>query len=293
MKNILDYYYQMIITEDVLNKGYFSYNNHLFCLKKFIRNKTEISELLYLNNYMIKNNISINQIILNIYDEAITNYENDFYILLKIDYKNENIKNIKFHQVPNFKLDSLKRNNWSYLWSAKIDYVEYQIEHLMNKYPILYDSVNYYIGLAENAIFYFNMLSLDNVPLYINHRRMYQDSLYDPLEIIVDYKVRDISEYIKIKFIEKSMDIDEIKNLILSLNLENIDYVLLYVRMLFPSFYFDIYDQIINEDLNEEEINKIIDINDDYEYLLYEIYLMIKDKINILGIDWINKKFLM
>ena len=43
--------------------------------------------------------------------------------------------------------------------------------------------------------------------------------------------------------------------------------------------------------MDEKSILKITKLQDDYEYLLYEIYLVIKSKINIIGIDWINSKF--
>jgi len=57
--------------------------------------------------------------------------------------------------------------------------------------------------------------------------------------------------------------------------------------------YFDIYDRIINDKCSEEDILKITSLSNEYEELLYEIYLIIKRKINnIIGIDWINKKFM-
>lgn len=294
MKNILSYYYQMIIDDkSYQDKNYFSYNNHLFCLYKYERNVDEINSLVTLNNYMISNNIRINKIVFNIYNEPLTYYENYYYVLIRVDYRfSDNY--FKFAIAPNDKsFDILKRNNWGYLWSLKIDYVEYQIDHFKNKYPLLLESINYYIGLAENAIMYFNMLKLDNVNLYINHRRVREKDLYNPVELVLDYKVRDICGYLKRMFFNKKMTIYDIKRYILSVNLENIDYILLYTRMLFPSYYFDIYDRIINDTIDEKEILKITSRSDEYEELLYEIYLIIKRKINnIIGIDWINKKFM-
>lgn len=293
MKNILSNYYQIIIDDkSYQDKNYFSYNNHLFSLQKYERNQEEISSLLILNKYMLENNIRINQIILNIYNQPLTLYDNTYYILIKVDYRfNDN--SFKFIKAPyNKNLDILKRNNWSYLWSMKIDYVEYQMEHFKNKFPLLLESINYYIGLSENAILYFNMLKLDNIPLYINHRRISSDDLYNPKELVIDYKVRDIVEYIKKSFFSKDMTIYDVKKYILNLNLENIDYVLLYTRLLFPSYYFDIYDKIINEEEDEEKILDIIDLHKEYEELLYEVYIIIKRKVNIIGIDWLNKKFI-
>ena len=294
MKDILRAYYQIIIDDkSYQDESYFSYNNHLFSLYCYRRNIDEINSLIMLSDYMLRNNVRINEIILNIYNEPLTYYNNHYYVLVKVNYRFGD-KYFKFIKAPIDKNYSiLKRNNWGYLWSRKIDYVEYQMEHFKNKYPLLLESINYYIGLSENAIMYFNMLKLDNIPLYINHRRISEGDLYNPTELVIDYKVRDICGYLKRMFFTNKMTIYDIKKYILSLNLENIDYILLYTRMLFPSYYFDIYDRIINDEIEEKTILKITSKHEEYEELLYEIYLIIRRKINnIIGLDWINKKYM-
>ena len=291
MEYILEFYYRIIIDNKIIDKnGYFSYNNHLFCLYQYQRNIEEINELVLLNQDMLNNNLNVNRIINNIYNKPLTMYEGNNYVLILIKFKYQNGL-FKFIPINNNSYKLLERNNWGYLWSLKIDYIEYQIKHLINKYPLLYKTVNYYIGLSENAIKYFNMLRLDNVNLFISHRRVNNDYLYNPVELIIDYKVRDISEYLKECFINNKKNIYEIKRYILNLNLSNIDYILLYNRMLYPSFYFDIYETIVNKDLDEKEILKVTDMANKYEELLYEIYMLIKRKVNIIGIGWINNKF--
>ena len=291
MKNILNYFYHIIIDEDRIDNGYFSYLNHLFLIKKYQRSLDEIDKLLKLNIDMINKNIKINKIIYNIYNNALTIYDNNYYVLLMVNYRTFD-DNFKYYMINNKEYDILKRNNWDYLWSMKIDYVEYQVKHLTNKYPIIEDSINYYIGLSENAIKYFKLINKNNESLYIEHRRINKDNIYDPLEIVIDYKVRDISEYIKYNFFNSGKDLYDIKNDIKKLNLNNIDYLLLYSRMLYPSFYFDLYDRIINNNEDENIINDIINKSIEYEELLYEIYLIINRKYNIMGIDWINKKYI-
>lgn len=293
MKNILNYYYKMIVDENKIDdNGYFSYDNHLFCLYEYKRSLSEIDALDYLNNLMLSKGIKVNRIIRNIFNQVITYHDNRNLCLIMINYQYSNKSNIKFiKSFNNIEFNVLKRNNWGKLWSMKIDYIEYQLAHINNSYPLLNDSINYYIGLAENAISYFNRLDLNNISLYISHRRISIDNIYNPLEFVIDYKVRDIGEYIKYNFFNKSMTINEIKSYISALSLENIDYILLYIRLLYPSYYFDLYDEIINEKKEETEINKVIELNSSYEELLYEIYSIFKRKINILGIDWINKKY--
>lgn len=293
MRNILQLFYEMIVNpNDIDNKGYFSYNNHLFCLYEYKRNPKEIDALDYLNALMQENKIMINRIIRNVYNNVLTFYNNKNYVLVMINYR-ENQANLKFTlAINNQRLDILKRCDWGRLWSIKIDYIEYQLKHIRNSYPLINASVNYYIGLAENAISYFNMLNLANIPLYIEHRRILDMDIYNPLELIFDYKVRDISEYLKNNFIQGKMTIADILAYLKNLTLNNMDYLLLYVRFLYPSFYFDKYSEIINDMAKESEITKITDLVYDYEELLYEIYLIIKKKTNILGIEWLNQKYM-
>ena len=291
MKNILNYYYQIIIDDNKIDYNkYFIYNNHLFCLYEYKRNTNEIEALTVLNNEMISSNISVNKIVNNVFNQTITYHDGKNYVLIEVIYQYSDNFNIKFIEaLGNKETDILKRNDWGKLWSIKIDYVEYQLIHIKKSYPIINSSVNYYIGLAENAISYFNMLNLSNVPLYIEHRRFNKSNMYNPVELVIDYKVRDIAEYIKSNFFNKKMNINEINNYI---NKLDFDYVLLYVRLLFPSYYFDLYEEIINNNIDELKLNNIIEMSSQYEELLYKVYLNMCKRVNLLGINWINNRFI-
>ena len=62
---------------------------------------------------------------------------------------------------------------------------------------------------------------------------------------------------------------------------------MLFSRMLFPSFYFDCYDRIIN---NQENQNILIDILkrvDEYEEYLKIIYIEINKVFKIPHLDWL------
>ncbi len=289
MKNILNYYYQIIV-DDINDSGYFEYNNHHFCLYEYRRNLNEVNSLFLLNNLMISNGICINKIIKNNYNQVITNHDNNNYCLVEIDYQYIEGYSLKYiESFNNSELNILKRNDWGKLWSIKIDYIEYQLKHIRSSYPLINTSVNYYIGMAENAISYFNMLSLNNIPLYISHRRFSYDNMFNPLELVIDYKSRDIGEYLKYCFFNGKMSIKEIVSYINKISLNSIDYLLLYIRLLYPSYYFDLYENIINNGVLEDELNKVIKLSKSYEELLYEVYLLIKNKTSVLNILWLNK----
>lgn len=301
MIDLLRYYYYIMIDRISYknNNYYFTYKNNAFCFYKYDRNLDEINDLYNLNNYMLFNNMKINKIILNNKQEILTFYENNYYCLVLLNINDNSIvdinKILEFNRM-NFNLNLLRRDNWYYLWSSKIDNIEYSINHLRIKYEVIYNSIYYYIGLAENAISYLKLINTKNDNLSICHRRvLYNTSkkeFYNPLNLIVDYRIRDLTEYIKSCFFKNKMDILEIINYFKRIKLSSSDYIYFYIRMLFPSYYFDLYDDILNGNIKEDCILNITRMQDDYEYLLYSIYLVIKEHINIIGIDWINRKFI-
>lgn len=302
MKNNINYYYG-ILTDDVIKNNdeyYFYYNNHEYHLITYNRPYEEIKALYELNIEMLKRNILVHKFIKNINNNIITYINNQAYVLIELcNYKNNKVflNDIKYYQNFTQNIDynkELLRNDWINLWCNKIDYYEYQISELGNKYKILNESIYYYIGLGENAISYLkNNYNYDKENYIVSHRRINindgSKEFYNPINFIIDNKVRDIAEYIKDSFFNNKLDIHEIKLYLNNINLNKNDYVLLFSRLLFPSYYFDIYDEIINNNLSEEKIISIIEKNSIYEEFLRNIYIYIRKEKNVLiePIDWL------
>lgn len=57
--------------------------------------------------------------------------------------------------------------------------------------------------------------------------------------------------------------------------------------MLYPSYYFDKYEKIINNNLNENDIISIINEKNNYEEYLKQIYNIINEITIIPKVDWI------
>ena len=112
---------------------------------------------------------------------------------------------------------------------------------------------------------------------------------YNPLNLVIDHKSRDVAEYFKYLFVNNIYDYDNIKEIIEKLNYSTYQYSLLMSRLLFPSFYFDVYESIINDVKREMEIVDIIKRTAEYEEYLYNIYRFINEKKSILKIDWLDK----
>lgn len=300
MKNSINYYYDIYIDEIHKTRDYYYFylNNHEYHLKVYDRPEEEINYLFSLNEEMIKRNILVHKIIKNINNSPVTLIDGKFFVLLELcDYKNDKVllNDLKYYNnfTSNLNNKNLFRNDWIYLWSSKIDYYEYQISELGRKYKLLTDSLSYYIGLSENAISYLNNNNVSNNSFIVSHKRIIinggSNDFYNPLNFIVDNKIRDISEYIKESFFNNDLNIYEVKEYLDSIIIDKSEYILLFSRLLFPSYYFDIYDEIINNNLPEETIISIIEKNNAYEVFLRNIYKYIRYEKNtfIEPIEWL------
>ena len=218
--------------------------------------------------------------------------DNKKYILIRNCNSNiiETILNTRFISL-NY-MYSINRSNWVELWSNKIDNIEYQLTHIADKYKLIRNSIWYYIGMAETAISYIsntfneNKMYVNNY-LVISHERIIDDNFNNPQNIIIDYKSRDISEYLKYIFINDEYDYREIDLFFKKLKLNKFLYQLVYGRMFFITFYFDMYDEIINNNIPENKIKKIITKTSDYEDYLKNIYNIIKKYADIQEINWV------
>ena len=286
MKNIIKYYYGLdvdtIIQKDDNYKLIIDGNNYLLCRC----NKIELLNILkYINRY---NFHTIINTISNDVTIPINNYD---YVLLKLKmpYKKISIEDIYDFNFPLYlKNDSI--NKWVNLWSNHIDYIEYQMNELSNKYPILSKYVYYYIGITETAIEFLKTIENDSNE-YVVHRRINSEmtlvDLYNPVNLVLDSKVRDISEYYKNLFFYSDNPnlINDMYESIRYLNASELKLFL--ARMLYPTYFFDIYDDILKDGNDEDIIYTIINKSSDYEELLKKIYETIKKATPIENIEWL------
>lgn len=301
MKNALNYYYNLYPTSiHQVNNSYKCYvNNQEYLLIPYSGDIKIINKLYELNNYLYKINIPCHQIIQNNNGQILTIINNINYILLKIFVKNRTININDILLFSKAYIDSkqyfeLIKDDWYQLWSKKIDYFEYQVSQFGIRYPVIRESINYYIGIAENSISLFiNTESNKERQLVISHKRIKNNEgvteLYNPLNFVIDNRVRDLSEYIKEKFFYYKYTIDDAKNDIFKFNLTNYQYNLLFIRLLFPSYYFDCYEQVLLGNKNEDDLTKIISKNEQYLIFLRNLYFILKKFVNIPDIEWIIK----
>ena len=308
MKNTINYYYNMFIDDLIKSDDdyYFFLDGDEFHFIIYNRPLEDIQSLYKINIQMKNIGCLVHEIILNKDNQAITMINGISHMLIKLcKYKNDKVflNDISYIQnmTMNLQYDrDLLRDDWIKLWSDKIDYYEYQINQLGKKYPILCDSLSYFIGLGENAITYLvnNNASNNNLEnhLVVSHKRIRQNmgsfDFYNPINFVVDTRVRDVSEYIKDSFYKKNFNMYELKSYLNLNKFNKSEYIHLFSRMLFPTYYFDIYDDIINNNNSEDNILPILDRVDEYEQMLKNIYKFIvyEKKVQIEPIEWLLSK---
>ena len=298
MKNTIKYFYNIEIEDirQIGNKYIFDYMDNKYSFENCTDYIQYMDEIYKLNKFMVYNKLPVYQIVTNKFNEVITNVNEVSYILMLIDNNYDldiTIDDLFLYQFKTNINSKLKVNEWKILWVNKIDYFEYQINQFGIKYPLIRESMGYFVGMAENAISMFDK-SMDN-DLYLQHRRIRNNSKqYDflnPLNIIIDTRSRDISEFYKSYFIEEKDKDNKINiiNYLVKYNYNEEELYLFYVRMFFPTFYFDKYEKIVNDTVEEEKIKKTIDKVNDYQLFLKELTLYLNQYISIPNVEWIKK----
>lgn len=298
MKNILEFYYNLSLEEEILNRNgnyYFVINNNSFVFRPFYGNNNSIDDIYKLNNYL-SNFSYIDKIILNKFNSPITKVKDNLYVLILLKGNNNInlsiISNLASIDIPSFK--SLERNNWEVLWGNLIDYYEMQIGQNEKKYPLIRESFDYFVGMGENAISYLVNTKKEVKPNFydkkvLSHNNLY-NSLFDPLNIILDHKARDLAEYIKLSFFNNNQNIfKELDEYFYYNHYSFYGMRILFARIIYPSFYFKLYDEILSKKKEEKELNSIIKRIDDYELYLSNIYFYLRKYYDIPMIEWLKK----
>ena len=305
MKNVINYYYNLNPNKisKIFNYYYFYLNNELYYFVIYTRKQEDIESIYTFNQDLIKNNILINEIINNKNNSIITIVNKIPYILIKVQInQNKDITLSEINYLSNIKLKyptNLMRSNWANLWINIIDYLEYLTNQNSQKYPLITNSFNYFVGLAENAISYLNSTISNPTPERTDIGVISHDtilitdsiySIYDPLNIIIDHPSRDVAEYIKISFFKDNYIIfDELDEYFKHNYFSFYGINLLIARVLYPSFYFELYDSIMKKEKNESELLKITSRINEYENYLKEIFNYFHKYYNIKDINWLKK----
>lgn len=290
MENIISYYYNFY-PETVSKRygGYYFENKDLkYLLVELIVSSKEVLDIY---EKLMSNNIRNYLIVYNKDNALVSTLDNKNYILFILNCMPNEI--LKFNE--QFFIPISYQMNWSKLWSNRIDYYEIQINELAQDKRLILHSVYYYIGLAENAIYIADKYEEQvKDECSIQHYRMRvpvtKGEYFNPANMLIDVSIRDIAEYIKSSFFLEKRDFSYYVDYIKNLNLTDITANLLLARLLYPTYYFDLFDEIILNDYDENSLIPIINIQKNYELFLKEVYNLISQRYQIININWLRKQ---
>ena len=184
-------------------------------------------------------------------NSIITNYNNKNYVLIEV---NDKLRLSKYISIP---LNQTIKLSWRDLWIEKSDFIENYYSKIRNNNSLVNESFDYYLGLLELAIFYLNNYVNYYGYAYIQHKLFNYDDLYNPLNIKIDVKERDFAEYLKYIFINNEYNNINISELLRN-NKDIYDFNLVIARVIYPNYYFDLLDEIIDGNETETILNGLI-----------------------------------
>lgn len=284
MENTINYYYGKSISNILKQEDYyiFDIDNERYI---FAEVNIEIEELKKILDLLNNSDILYHLLVLDKNQNLTIKYDNKDYALLKVRCDLD--KKININEFNN--IIASGKNNWGKLWEDRIDYYELQLNEVIKEYNIKY-AMQYYIGLAECAISYYNNLEeiydKSKLKYVIGHRinsfPINAIDFYNPLNMIIDLDIRDICEYLKESFFSETMTNDQIIEIIKQMEFDDATANYFYLRLLYPSYFFNLYDEyVISKEVNDK-LFFIIKKSPEYELLLNEIYqlLSLKHKIS-------------
>lgn len=204
-----------------------------------------------------------------------TFYNSKYYVLIK---KNNNTFSINYLYYPaTFYSTSI---DWRKHWIRKRDYMYNYYLTIKGKYNIIDESISYYLCLLDYSIYLLKEINYDSV-VSIQHSKMIIDDYFNPFNLRLDYKERDFAEYLKELFFNNNYKNIDYKSII-SRGIGIFRYELVIARMVFPSYYFDKFDDIVLNNKEQSILSSVV--NRQNEYNNY-----IKNIISIVGIIPLKK----
>ena len=303
MKNTINYYYNLNPNKinHIFDYYYFYIDNELYYFSIYTKDVSSISDVYKFNQELIGKGVLVNEIIDNKMSSVLTFVNQVPYILTKV-VVNIN-KPISLGEISYLSMSQISypkgllRDNWLNLWISKIDYLEYHHEQNFSKFPLINSSFNYFIGLGENAISYLSETLRKYKADYsdvgvISHDVILVDdtiyNLYNPENIIIDHKARDLAEYIKVSFFKDNYSIfDELDEYFRHHYFSIFGIELVIARVLWPSFYFEAYDEVMRNKITESSVLKITSRVSEYERYLGDVFKYFRRFYPIEEVSWL------
>lgn len=278
MESILNYFYGIVANKVDKKDDYYviECENGMYLLNELIGNIESVEQIIDILN---RTNIKYHLLVMTKDQKLFITYDGKAYCLLKVRCSLED-------KVSLLTFESTKtegNSDWADIWSKRIDYYESQVEELIKDTNIKY-ALQYYIGLTEIGIYYNNVLkelySNSDLIYTISHKRINSPfnplDYYNPLNMLIDIEIRDLAEYFKKSYFNDVLTEYELLSLVDNLKFTDAMANYFFLRLLYPSYFFDLYDNYIETKELNNEIVECIKKSKDYETLLSKVYSRLK-----------------
>ena len=294
MKDILYSNYDIRVDEIYIknNKHFFFINNNKIYIYECSKEELDkINKLIIITNELYKI-IKVNTFIKNKNNTFFTKHNENFIVLVKVN----NIEN-DFDKNDIYKFWNINTNldNYNIIdeWTKEVDDLENKMIEYNKEFQLIQESINYFIGMAENAIELLNdnKKIINNYNDSIGHKLSYElfnsNSLYNPFTFIKTNKMYDVSNYIKYIFLKNEIDYNEVESFFI--NGSEYENIFLFCNLLYPSVYFDLVKKILAGEEEESKIKLFINKIKKYNKLLRFCKKIVKNNKNIQLINWFDK----
>lgn len=282
----------------VQEKCFFYINNQK--IKIILTNYDEefLIKIYNISNYLYENNVKVNTFLNNVFGKIYTEKYKKKIVLLKENKIEEKITLEYINTFNNINNQLLEYNLFEE-WKKEIDHIEEKLLDYNKEYIIIQNSINYFVGLAENAISALNNINIEQYKnkLTLGHKISYDEytiSNFDnPFYFIKTHFMYDIANYFKYNFLKGDIDYSEL-DIFLKGKLDETDQIVFFAVLLYPNYYLDYILKIINKEniINEKNIineRNIIQKIKNYENFLLYCKIRLKNvKLKHL-ITWINE----
>lgn len=249
-------------------KDCFFVNNEKIKIVKLKKSIDDLDYLFTLSNNLYYKNILVDTFILNKDGNCYTKKNDEYIILMKINDIVDDVIELEYLKLFEQE-NNLKYKNIVEEWKEKIDDLEAKIGGFNNEYSIVQKTVNYYLGMAENAVSLLNEtknINNNSIGFKVKLVEFNKSTINNPFNFFKINKMYNIAIYIKNKIFKNMVDYNELEKIVKEIENKE-DEIALFSYMLFPDYYID----IVNEEIKEEEIKKIIMYNKNYKKVL--VYL--------------------
>ena len=294
MKNFIYLNYNIVVNKiyQKNNCKFFFYNDNKYYIVENI-NIENIKELIDLTNYLYSKNIGVNTFIVNNTNNYVTsNGKNTICLLRDNNYE----KDISIDYIMKFQNIKCNLRDYDILkeWKNEVDTLEKEMIEYNNEYQTIQNSINYFIGMAENAIELLGVYKKhivtnnDSIGHLINYKRYSNCEFDNPFTFIKTNRMHDLAYYIKYRFLTNSLDYAEIEK-ISNMVKNEYEIIFLFSNLLYPKIYFDLVKDILLDKEKEDKLNKLIKCIKSYKELLKYVQDIYKNVKEIRLITWLSE----